>query len=203
LEPGAIIIDHSTTAPKPTAERAKGLAEKGIDFLHVPVFMGPVQAASATGLMLVAGPEKLFERVRPELQRMTERIRYMGERPDMAAAYKLFGNMLIMFVSSGLADVFALARSVGVNPVEAYTIFNDFNAAAQVATRGKRMAEGDFTPSFELTAARKDVRLMLETAEVGGVQLHVLPAIAARFDTLIAAGKGAEDVAIVGTPDVP
>jgi 3-hydroxyisobutyrate dehydrogenase-like beta-hydroxyacid dehydrogenase len=203
LKPGAVILDHSTTAPHPTAARAKRLEECGIQFLHVPVFMGPAQAANATGLMLVSGSEKLFESVRPKLQQMTERIRYMGERPDLAAAYKLFGNMLIMFVSSGLADVFALARGIGIDPIDAYTIFNDFNAATQVATRGKRMAEQDFTPSFELTAARKDVRLMLETAAASGVALHVLPAIAARFDTVIAAGHGSDDVSSVGTADVP
>jgi 3-hydroxyisobutyrate dehydrogenase-like beta-hydroxyacid dehydrogenase len=165
--------------------------------------MGPPQAATAKGLMLVSGPQTVFERVRPELQRMTERIRYMGERPDLAAAYKLFGNMMIMFVTSGLADVFALARSVGVDPLEAHTIFNDFNPAAQVTTRGKRMAEGNFTPSFELSAARKDVRLMLETAALGGATLHVLPAIAARFDTVIAAGHGADDMASLAARDVP
>jgi 3-hydroxyisobutyrate dehydrogenase-like beta-hydroxyacid dehydrogenase len=203
LAPDAIILDHSTTAPRPTAARAQRLAALGIDFLHVPVFMGPAQAAAATGMMLVSGKQALYERVRPELARMTERIRYMGERPDLAAAYKLFGNMLIMFVSAGLADVFAMARAAGIEPTDAYTIFNDFNAAAQVATRGKRMAEGDFTPSFELAAARKDVRLMLETAEAGGVPLHVLPAIAARFDQVIAAGHGADDLASVGATDVP
>jgi len=202
LEPGAVILDHSTTAPGPTAERAKRMAAKGIDFLHVPVFMGPAQAASATGMMLAAGSEALFERVRPELARMTERIRYLGERSDLAAAYKLFGNMMIMFVVSGIADVFAMAKTVGIEATDAYTIFNDFNAAAQVATRGKRMAEGDFTPSFELTAARKDVRLMLETAAAGGGALHVLPAIAARFDAVIAAGHGADDIASVAAADV-
>jgi 3-hydroxyisobutyrate dehydrogenase-like beta-hydroxyacid dehydrogenase len=203
LAPDAIILDHSTTAPRPTAARAERLAALGIDFLHVPVFMGPAQAAAATGMMLVSGKQALYERVRPELGRMTERIRYMGERPDLAAAYKLFGNMLIMFVSAGLADVFAMARAAGIAPTDAYTIFNDFNAASQVVTRGKRMAEGDFTPSFELSAARKDVRLMLETAEAGGIPLHVLPAIAARFDQVIAAGHGADDLASVGATDVP
>jgi len=202
LEPGAVILDHSTTAPRSTAERARRMAERGIDFLHVPVFMGPPQAATAKGLMLAAGPKALFERVQPELAKMTERIRYFGERPDLAAANKLFGNMLIMFVASGLADVFALARSLDIAPTDAYTIFNDFNPSAQVTGRGKRMAEGDFKASFELVAARKDVRLMLETAEAGGVPLHVVPAIAARFDQVIAAGYGADDLSSIAAVDV-
>jgi 3-hydroxyisobutyrate dehydrogenase-like beta-hydroxyacid dehydrogenase len=64
------------------------------------------------------------------------------------------------------------------------------------------MAEGNFAASFELTMARKDARLMLETAEAGEVALHVLPAIARRMDELIAAGHGSEDVAVLGIDSV-
>jgi 3-hydroxyisobutyrate dehydrogenase-like beta-hydroxyacid dehydrogenase len=53
-----------------------------------------------------------------------------------------------------------------------------------------------------LTMARKDARLMVETARDGGVPLHVLPAIAARMDELIAAGHGSEDVGVLGVDSV-
>lgn len=202
LQPGAIIVDHSTTAPQPTAERAKRLAERGVAFLHAPVFMGPANARDCTGIMLAAGPQEVYDRVRPALERMTGKIRYFGERTDLAAGYKLFGNMMIMFVVSGIADIYALAQGLGVNPKDACTLFNDFNPAGQVSGRGRRMAEGDFKPTFELSAARKDVRLMLETAGATGVALHVLPAIARRFDDVIAAGHGQDDLASIGAADV-
>jgi 3-hydroxyisobutyrate dehydrogenase-like beta-hydroxyacid dehydrogenase len=64
-----------------------------------------------------------------------------------------------------------------------------------VAMRGGGMAQGNFTPSFELAMARKDFGLMLEAA--GGRPLAVLPGIAARMDELIAAGHGADDVTIL------
>ena len=58
------------------------------------------------------------------------------------------------------------------------------------------MAKGNFAPSFELTMARKDLRLMIETA--GARPLAALPAIAARMDQLIAAGHGAQDASVLG-----
>ena len=67
---------------------------------------------------------------------------------------------------------------------------------AMVAGRGVNMARGNFAPSFELQMARKDVRLMLETA--GDRPLAALPAIAARMDQLIAAGHGAKDASVLG-----
>lgn len=203
LEPGSVIIDHSTTAPHPTAARADQLTTIGVRFLHAPVFMGPGNAREGTGLMLVAGAEAIFRDVRAELERMTGTVRYMGERADLAAAFKLFGNMMIMFVVSGLADLYALARGLGIDPRDAYTLFRDFNPAGQVTGRGRRMAEGDYAPPmFELSAARKDIRLMLDSAGASGAALHVLPAIAHRFDEIVAAGFGGDDLAVIATPEV-
>ena len=71
-----------------------------------------------------------------------------------------------------------------------------FDPAAVLAGRGKAMAAGDFAPAFELAMARKDVRLMLETA--AGRPLAALPGVAERMDALIAAGHGADDMAVLG-----
>ena len=203
LNADAVIVDHSTTAIQSTAARAQRLQALGVRYLHAPVFMGPGNARDATGSMLVAGPRELFEQVRPELERMTGKVRYMGERADLAAAFKLFGNMMIMFVVSGIADILSLARSVGIEPADAVTVFADFNPASQIASRGKKMAAGEFSPAaFELLAARKDVRLMIDSASAAGGSMHVLPAIADRFDEIIAAGFGHDDLAAIAA-DVP
>jgi 3-hydroxyisobutyrate dehydrogenase-like beta-hydroxyacid dehydrogenase len=67
-----------------------------------------------------------------------------------------------------------------------------------IPMRGQRMARGETTPaSFELTMARKDVRLMTEAARGG--PLLVLPAIAARMDDVIADGRGGHDLAAIAT----
>jgi 3-hydroxyisobutyrate dehydrogenase-like beta-hydroxyacid dehydrogenase len=58
------------------------------------------------------------------------------------------------------------------------------------------MISGDFSPSFELAMARKDVRLMLETAS--SHPLAVLPGIASRMDALIADGHGGDDLGVLG-----
>ena len=47
---------------------------------------------------------------------MTGEVWYLGERPDLAAAYKLFGNCMLFAISGGLADVIAMARANGIDP---------------------------------------------------------------------------------------
>lgn len=196
LAPNAVVLDHTTTLPELTAARAARLAALGIAYLHCPVFMGPPAARNAQGSMMVAGPRALFEQVQAELAAMTTRLEYMGERADLAAVNKLFGNAMIIGVSAMMADILTMAQASGVDPQSAVKLLGMLDLNAMVAGRGGNMAKGNFAASFELTMARKDVRLMLETA--GERPLAALPAIAARMDQLIAQGHGALDASALG-----
>ena len=196
LSPDAVIIDHTTTLATLTAQRAHRLNGEGVKYLHCPVFMGPPAARNAQGTMMVAGPAALFESVKGELAKMTGRLEYLGERADLAAANKLFGNAMIIGVSAIIADVLTIAQASKVSAEDAIKLLGLLDLNAMVAGRGTNMANGNFTPSFELTMARKDVRLMLETA--GERPLAVLPCVAARMDQLIAAGHGTKDASVLG-----
>jgi 3-hydroxyisobutyrate dehydrogenase-like beta-hydroxyacid dehydrogenase len=195
LSAQAVICDHTTTQPAQTAQRARRLAAEGVKYLHCPVFMGPPAARKALGSMLVAGPGVLFESVRAELAKMTGRLEYMGERPDLAAANKLFGNALIICMSAAMADILTIAQGSEVPPADAIKLLGMLDLNAMVSGRGANMAKGNFAASFELAMARKDVRLMLETA--GNRPLAALPAVAARMDQLIAQGHGAQDASVL------
>ena len=203
LEPGTIVVDHTTVAPHPTVARFAKMRERNIAFVHAPVFMGPQAAREGTGMMMVAGPQELFERLRGELEAMTGHLWYVGERPEKAAALKLAGNEMLFVIASGLADAFATAKAAGLDARETFELFDHFKPGGAIEMRGKMMAEGDFAARFELTMARKDARLMQETAAAGGSTLHVLPAIVARMDALIAAGRGDADMAVFGIDTAP
>ena len=196
LSADAIVIDHTTTLPALTAQRAARLAAEGIRYLHCPVFMGPAAARSAKGTMMVAGPRALFDLVKTDLQKMTGKLNYMGERLDLAAANKLLGNAAIIGVVALMADVLTLAQASDVPGADAITLLGLLDLNAMVAGRGMNMAKGDFAASFELAMARKDVALMLETT--GTRPMAALPAMAARMDALIAAGHGAADCSVMG-----
>lgn len=195
LAPNALVLDHTTTSPAGTLARHIRLDARGVRFVHAPIFMSPRNASEGTGLMLASGPSDRFDRVRSALAMMTGDVWHVGERPDLAAAYKLFGNALILAIAGGLADVFAMARALDIPPLMAQQVFAKFNPGnAVIAGRGARMARGDFSASFELAMARKDLRLMLEAADVGSVPLAVLPGLAERMDALLARGLGQEDL---------
>lgn len=200
IPPTALIADHTTTAPTPTRERVERWKSRGRTFVHTPVFMGPANARAGTGLMLVSGDPAVRERVKARFAPMTGKILDYGDDPARAAAFKLFGNMMLLVVTGGLADVYKFGRSLGIEPADVFSLFTEFNPGNAVQGRGKVMADGKFDePSFELTMARKDLRLMEEEAARHGTTLDVVPAVGALQDRYIAAGFGAKDSSVVGS----
>ena len=192
---GTIVVDHTTTAPRETAVRYARMQEQGVRFVHAPVFMSPQMARDAVGILMTSCPQALFEEVRDPLQRMTGEAWYLGDDPQRAAAYKIFGNSLLFVITAGVADVFAMAKDLGIPPGDALQVFSKFQPCSVIKARGDKIVRHDFSASFELTMARKDLRLMIEAA--GSQPLAVLPAIAKRMDEAIAKGHGAHDLAAI------
>ena len=195
IRPGTVVVDHTTTAPRETAARYARLLAQGVKFVHAPVFMSPQMARDAVGILMTSCPQALFDELYEPLRRMTGEAWYLGDDPKRAAAYKIFGNSLLFVITAGVADVFAMAKDLGIPKTDALTVFSKFQPCTVIKARGDKMIRRDFSAAFELTMARKDIRLMIEAA--GRQPLTVLPAIANRMDEAIARGHGAEDLAAI------
>lgn len=195
LPGGVPIVDHTTVTPAGARARQARLSSRGQGFLACPVFMAPANAKHASGIMLVAGDAELVARWLPALSAMTGKILRYGEDAGVPATIKLVGNAMIIAMTGALTDAMTVAEASGVPLAQALELFQHFQVGGVVQGRGQRILARNFDPSFELTMARKDVRLMMETA--GARPLGVLPGLAARMDALIAAGHGAEDLAVL------
>jgi len=196
LRPDVVIVDHTTTQPARTAARAAALREAGIAYLHAPVMMGPPAARGAKGMMLVAGPTNIVDRVRDALGTMTGELWHVGERADMASVYKLVGNAMILSVVGVTGDIMRMMDSADLPRSAALEMLAKTNLNGAVVFRGNMMRDEQYDTNFALDVARKDMRLMLETA--GTQPTPMLSALAQRMDALIADGRGVDDFAVLG-----
>ncbi|MEP6780097.1 MAG: NAD(P)-binding domain-containing protein [Gemmatimonadaceae bacterium] len=195
LKPGAVIVDHTTLRPDRTEARAAALDAAGLEYLHCPVMMGPPAVRAASGVMFVSGPTERFSRVKDALKVMTGEVIYLGERADMAAAHKLVGNAMSLMIAGNLADIFHLADAMKMPRPSVLDVFNQVKMENVVAVRSKKMLSEDYKPTFTLEVARKDVRLMIESA--GSQSVPMLRALAANMDDAIGAGDGDKDVGVL------
>ena len=190
-----LVIDHTTASPRGTKARVARLNAAGVAFLHAPVFMSPQMARDSVGIILASGPQAVYDAALDTLEAMTGEVWYLGEQGDRAAAYKIFGNSMLFVIAAGVADVFAMGKGLGIAPADALAVFSKFQPGGLIKSRGDKMARGDFSASFELTMARKDMRLMIEAA--AGQPLTVLPSIAKAMDDAIAKGHGRDDLGAI------
>lgn len=198
LDASALVVDHTTTSPAGTLARVAAMDAAKITFLHAPVFMGPINALEATGIMLASGDRARFDRAKPDLEKATGKLLYLGPEVDRAAKTKLLGNLFLMFMTAGVAEVLNLAKAMGVTPEEATALFDTFNPGMMLPARAKRMTAGDWSnASWELQTARKDARLMLEEGARAGRPLEMLPAIAAVMDAYLARGHAHDDWTVI------
>jgi 3-hydroxyisobutyrate dehydrogenase len=194
IEKGAIIIDHSTTSAQGAAKRSDYWKEKGIHFIHAPVFMGPPNALESTGTMLVSGDQQIIAELEPALSKMTGKLWNLGEDPSKAAAIKLLGNLLHICLTGAVSDMLALASTFHIDSSEIASLIEVLNPSVVAQGRLKKITSRTFDqPSWELSMARKDARLMMEQSERGGKNLMVVPAVAKRMDEWIGKGFGGSD----------
>ncbi len=197
LAKGVIIIDHTTTAASGARKRTEDWARRGVAYIHAPVFMGPENALESTGTMLISGDQTVIQTIEPELKKMTGRLENLGEDPGMAATYKLLGNHLFLAVAAGIGDTFMLGKSLGLSR-EDVKEFIERMGASPMKARVDRLLLGNYDdPSWTLSMARKDARLMTEETERAGHTLDVLPSYGAHMDALIARDLGEKDWTIV------
>lgn len=188
------LIDHSTNSPAKVAARFTALRAQGVRYVPAPVFMSPQNAREASGLMLLAGPKADADALQKDLAAMTGKAWWVGERPDLAAVYKLAGNSVFFAMAAAMNDVLAMGKGSDVPPEQMLALFDVFKPGGALPFLGQRLLRaGDGAASFELTMARKDARLMQEAA--GSAPLLVLPAVAAAMDRAIARGQGSADYA--------
>jgi 3-hydroxyisobutyrate dehydrogenase len=197
ISPESPIVDHSTVLPQRVAERAARLADAEYAFLHAPVFMGPHMAIEAKGVMMTSGDPALFERLRDALEAMCSDLRYVGERPEDAAIFKLMGNAMILAVVGGLNDAIRIAEVQGLTREQAYALFDFYDPSGQVHGRGKRMASNEYEPFWTLDMARKDALLMQAAAH--HERLPVIDAMETLLRNVSDRGLGGLDLGAVAS----
>jgi 3-hydroxyisobutyrate dehydrogenase len=195
IAPETPIVDHTTVLPQRVAERASRLREVGYAFIHAPVFMGPPMALEARGVMLASGDGTLFAHVRAALEAMCSDLRYVGERPDAAAIFKLLGNAMILAVVGGISDVLRIAEMQQLTREEAYSLFDYYDPCGQVRGRGKRMVSQEYEPVWTLDMAHKDALLMQAAAH--HERLPVVDAMEGLMRKVSDRGLGELDLAAV------
>lgn len=201
LQRGSIVIDMSTIAPATARRLAARAAALGATMLDAPVSGGEIGAINGTLSIMVGGDATAFAAVKPMLEGMgnPEKILLIGAS-GAGQLCKVCNQMVIGGALAVVAEAFALARKAGVDPGKVrQALLGGFAASRVLEVHGERMLTGNYKPGFRTALYAKDFRIVAATLTEHHSPAPVTAVIQQLVEALMAAGRGDDDYAALGT----
>jgi len=170
---GQIVADCSTSPPWESKALGKRLAKKGLEWMDIPISGSSAQARVGNMVFMAGGKRSAFERVKPVLDRIGKKTVYVGKSGD-GAMLKLVVNHILYLNEAAAIEGMVLGMEAGLDTgIMLDAITSGAASSDLVASRGKDMLAGNFSPKGPVILANKDLALSLETAKQLGVVLPV------------------------------
>lgn len=192
LQPGALIVDHSTISPQATQVLSAAAAARGATWLDAPISGGSEGAARGTLSIMLGGDAGAVQRAMPYLQAMGRTITHVGPSGAGQMA-KLVNQVLIVNTMQGIAEALLLAQAGGLDLDRTLAAVSGGAAGSWMLTnRAPQVIARDWRPGFMVDLQAKDLRLALDAADALGVPIPHTGLIFHYYRALQAAGLGAE-----------
>jgi 2-hydroxy-3-oxopropionate reductase len=201
LQPGSLVVDHSTIAPAVARRLATRAGELGASMLDAPVSGGEVGAINASLSIMVGGDAAAFERARPMLEAMgnPERIILIGES-GAGQLCKVCNQMVIGGTLAAVSEAFALARKAGVDAAKVRAaLLGGFASSRVLEAHGERILQGNYKPGFRTRLFAKDLRIASDTLLEHRAPAPVAAAVQQLVSALLADGKDDLDYSALAT----
>ena len=183
LEPGAVVVDHSTCAPSASRAMAERLQARGTAMLDAPVSGGVARAERGTLAILVGGAADALERCRPLLERLGETVLHIGDSGKGEAA-KVLNNLVSATMLTATLEAVAVGKEAGIDPAVLVRVFNAGTGRSDASERKlpNHVLPRTFDSGFSLALMDKDLGLAAGLAAEVGVPLRVTRAAVELFE---------------------
>lgn len=194
LQPGAIVIDHSTDAPATAKRAAAMLAAVGAHFLDAPVSGGVEGAKNGKLSVMVGGDAAVLEQARPVLEAYALRVTHLGD-VGAGQATKAINQILVAGIAQAVCEGLALGEALGLDPAR---LIPTLGAGAAgnwfLDKRGATMLRDEFSVGFKLALLHKDLAIVHGIAEQAGTATAVIDRSLADYAELMSQGYGDDDI---------
>ncbi len=177
LAEGKVLIDVGTTSPELEAKLESMCARRGISYLDAPV------SWRDDGLiMMVGGKEEAYLRVRPLLEAVSSKCRYMGSIGN-GQKVKSLNQMIFSNSTAVWAEAVTYANAIGISQ-DVMTDFLGFSAPESMYTGDYSRVKGSIDNNV------KDLLYVIELAHENNVTIPVTSVTHQAFKYLMKIGDG-------------
>lgn len=190
-QPGALLIDMTTSSPVLARKVAVAAAARGLASLDAPVSGGDLGAREARLVIMVGGDAVAFARAKPLFEIMGKNIALHGA-PGAGQHCKMANQIAVAVGMVSWVEGIAYAKKAGLDPAAVHASISGGAAGSWAMTNLAPRALGDnFAPGFYVKHIIKDMKIALDSAAELGLELPGL-AVAKKLYEQVAA-RGWED----------
>lgn len=189
---GTTFFDLSTT-DKITLQRISDAFEaKGVAALDAPVSGGTGGAESATLCVMVGGDEARYNKYKPVLDLIGDKVTYCGPL-GAGAVCKIVNNLIGLSAGVILSEAFSLGVKAGVDPQTLFeAVLQSSGNTQSMQSFPEGLFKGNFDPGFQLDLAAKDVGLATEMGRALRVPMELSNLVQQRYIDAQNRGYGRE-----------
>ena len=191
--PGTVLIDMSTVSPAASARVASRAEAASVEYLRAPVSGNPSVVRAGNLTFIVSGARTTLDKVEPVIRAIGPTVHHVGDG-EQARIVKLAINLMIAVLAQAMSEALVLGEAAGVSRAALLEVMGSSAAGAPfVKYKTEPLLHDDFSATFTTALMEKDIDLVLDAADVAGVELPLAREMKEHLRAAIEAGYADDD----------
>ena len=193
LNPGSVIIDHTTTSAELAKEMNEVLLSKDCFFVDAPISGGQLGAESGTLSIMAGGNRKAYEACNKIFKAYSKSHKFMGPSGS-GQLTKMVNQICIAGLIQALAEGIHFSSQAGLNTADVMDVITKGAAQSwQMENRWKTMLNDKYDFGFAVDLMRKDLDIVLKQAKKMNTELEITDLVNSFYKDIQKLGGGRWD----------
>ena len=193
LNPGSIIVDHTTTSAELAKEMNEVLLLKDCFFVDAPISGGQLGAESGTLSIMAGGDREAYEACNKIFKSYSKSHKFMGPSGS-GQLTKMVNQICIAGLIQALAEGIHFSSQAGLNTADVMDVITKGAAQSwQMENRWKTMLNDEYDFGFAVDLMRKDLDIVLKQAKKMDTELEITDLVNSFYKEIQKLGGGRWD----------
>ena len=193
LNPGSIIVDHTTTSAELAKEMNEVLLLKDCFFVDAPISGGQLGAESGTLSIMAGGDRDAYEACNKIFKSYSKSHKFMGPSGS-GQLTKMVNQICIAGLIQALAEGIYFSSRAGLNTADVMDVITKGAAQSwQMENRWKTMLNDEYDFGFAVDLMRKDLDIVLKKAKKMNTELEITDLVNSFYKDIQKLGGGRWD----------
>ena len=193
LNPGSIIVDHTTTSAELAKEMNEVLLLKDCFFVDAPISGGQLGAESGTLSIMAGGDREAYEACNKIFKSYSKSHKFMGPSGS-GQLTKMVNQICIAGLIQALAEGIHFSRKAGLKTADVMDVITKGAAQSwQMENRWETMLNDEYDFGFAVDLMRKDLDIVLKQAKKMDTELEITDLVNSFYKEIQKLGGGRWD----------